>query len=321
MRLRGIEFGNVWNASGGRNFFPDAGYPFHRWLKPFGLDYSGSTFVAKTTTLDPREGNMPMKDDGITPKEFKPACIIVKPFVGVALNAVGLSGPGAFELLKSGRWQKIREPFLLSFMAVGKTPEEREDEARSFAAHVRYHMTGCDAPFGVEVNFTCPNVGLPWEVLAKEIRLSLNHLATLLVPVIPKLNAIMPVGLALEIEQHPACDAIVMSNTIPWGKLPKKINWKELFGTDVSPLATFGGGGLSGTPLLPIVRDWIESARSHGFKKPIVGCGGVLSREDADALLDAGADAIELGSISFLRPWRVAGIIRHVNTRFAQKQS
>ncbi len=321
MRLRGIEFGHAWNASGGRNFFPDAGYPFHRWVKPVGLDYAGSTFVAKTTTLDPREGNMPRKKDGITPKEFMPTCIVVKPFKGVALNAVGLSGSGAFALLKSGRWQKIREPFLISFMAVGKTPEERVDEACSFASLLRYHMAVCEAPFGVEVNFSCPNVGLPWEALAKEIRLSLNHFATLLVPVIPKLNALVPIKLALEIEQHPACDAIVMSNTIPWGKLPKKINWKKLFGSDVSPLADLGGGGLSGAPLLPIVCDWIEAARGAGFKKPIVGCGGILSCEDADAMLDAGAEAIELGSISFLRPWRVAGIIRHVNDRLAKEKS
>jgi len=52
MILRGIEFGNVFNASGARGFFGE-GYVYHRLWRPFGLSYDGSTFVAKTTTLLP----------------------------------------------------------------------------------------------------------------------------------------------------------------------------------------------------------------------------------------------------------------------------
>ena len=114
---------------------------------------------------------------------------------------------------------------------------------------------------------------------------------------------------------HPGCDAIIMSNTIPWGQLPDRIDWKGLFGTDVSPVAKYGGGGLSGKPLLPIVTDWIRGARVKGVVKPIVAGGGILSKADADRMLDAGADAVELGSVAFLRPWRVQGIINHVNAR------
>jgi hypothetical protein len=60
--LNGVDYGRAWNSAGARNFFAN-GYPFHRWLGPLAPDFAGSTFVAKTTTLGPRAGNMPMRDD------------------------------------------------------------------------------------------------------------------------------------------------------------------------------------------------------------------------------------------------------------------
>jgi len=82
----------VWNASGGVGFFGE-GYWFHTYLKSFGLDFSDVTFVAKNTTLEARAGNLPLRDD-LTPRELMPKCIYVKPWQGIALNAIGLSGPG-----------------------------------------------------------------------------------------------------------------------------------------------------------------------------------------------------------------------------------
>src|SRR5208282_391343 len=97
--LRGIDFGNVFNASGARGFHGE-GYWFHRLWRPFGLDYAGSTFVAKTTTLMPRMGNMPIDESG-KPVGMLPDCIVVKPAAGVVLNAVGLSGPGILALTEA----------------------------------------------------------------------------------------------------------------------------------------------------------------------------------------------------------------------------
>lgn len=130
MRLRCIDFGNVFCSSGARNFDGD-GWWYHSFWKPFGLDYTGSTLIAKTTTLEPREGNMPLK--GIKPREFFPSCVKVNFLEGAALNAVGLSGPGAQALLDRGVWDFQPNPYLLSFMAVGKTPSERLEEVLSSA--------------------------------------------------------------------------------------------------------------------------------------------------------------------------------------------
>ena len=83
--------------------------------------------------------------------------------------------------------------------------------------------------------------------------------------------------------------------------------------TESSPLAKYGGGGISGRPLRALVCEWILRLRYAGFTKPINGGGGILSPEDAEHYRQAGASSIFLGSVAVLRPWRVRGIIRRAN--------
>lgn len=336
MILNGIDYGCVWNASGARNFFGEpSAYWFHCPLRPFGLDWRGSTFVAKTTTLEPRKGNMPLGGpSGTTPREWRPKCIRVNWRAGAVLNAVGLSGPGLEALLRDGRWQMRLEPFLLSFMAVDALQVKRLEKARIAAEWIARERYRFRAPFALELNLSCPNVGLSRESLVWEGRETLSvvrrHLPD--VPLLPKINALVPVDAAREIATHPACSALVVSNTLPWGSLPDLIDWRGLFG-EVSPLAHLGGGGLSGAPLLPIVQERVAKAvygttpddllfdlwalhrrkPSDTFPVPIVSGGGVLSKGDAWSMLVVGASAVELGSVAILRPWRVRGIIRSLN--------
>lgn len=318
MILRKIDFGCVANASGARGFF-DEGYWFHKIFRPFGLNFDEATFVAKTITLKPRKGNMALNEDGITPKEWSPNCIIVKPSAGVVLNALGLSNPGAEFLLEQRRWQNRERPFLLSFMAVEDNVEKRLKETKRFVKLFKRNLSGFRVIPGLEINFSCPNVGLKPEKLIKEERQALDIAADLDIPLAPKINATILPEVAAEIANHPACDAIVCSNTIPWGKLPEWIDWMGIFGTGTSPLAHLGGGGLSGSPLLPVLVFWLKSAQRISFPKPIIACGGILSKIDIEKIHNAGASAIQLGSVAILRPWRVASLIKHANEIFAGK--
>jgi hypothetical protein len=316
MELRGKEFGLVLNASGARGFYGE-GYWFHRFWKLLGLNYAGSTFVSKTTTLYARRGNMPLLPGTTTPKEKFPSCIIVKPFKGVVLNAVGLSGPGAGVL---GGWQPgvlPAGPKMLSFMSAQAHPGQRLAEFRYFAELLKEHYLPqwqdfLDEGLALQINVSCPNVGIDSSRLLSEVDVLLREAKHLDLPILLKVNATFPLHTVTQIAQHPVCDGIICSNTIPWGKLPDRIDWSGLFGSMVSPLDHLGGGGLSGKPLLPLVIEWIRGLRAHGVNKPIIGGGGILSCSDADAVFSAGASAIELGSVSILRPWRVRGIIRHV---------
>lgn len=318
MILNGIDYGRVWCASGARGFHAE-GYWFHRPLRPLGLDWRGSTFVAKTCTLEPRAGNMPL--DGTTPREWKPRCITVNFRRGVVLNAVGLSNPGLNWLLREGRWFERTEPFVLSVAATGVSSSPRLNEIDAIASALMHVRSMFHAPFALEVNVSCPNTGHDPAALVAEVAswLDLFHANLPNVPLLPKINVLVPVEAARELASHPGCAGIVVSNTIPWGCQvegvgpgdDRWIDWKGLFG-EVSPLAHLGGGGLSGAPLLPIVADWVNRARRSDFPVPIVVGGGILLADDAGYLFSMGAAAVELGSVAILRPWRVRGIIQAI---------
>lgn len=325
MILRNIDFGPVWGASGVQGFFDGDEYVYHRVLRRLGLlNMRGMTFVAKTMTLGLNDGNMPRLEDGITPRDALPACVHVTPrswWRGHALNKVGLSNPGAAELLRRNVWQSREKPLVLSFMQIASDPTDRErelklklDEMWAFVRLLREARQGFLAPFALQINFSCPNTG-PHAKATLEFILECLDIASILdIPLIPKLAVDTSVIDAATIAEHPACDAICVSNTLPWGSAVGGIDWKELYSSSESPLASLGkpgGGGLSGAPLLRLVEDWIKRFRALCPDTPINGGGGILSPHDAERLINVGATSVFLGSIAFLRPWRVQGTIRH----------
>lgn len=316
--LKGTKWGSVFCASGARGFYGE-GYWFHKLWAPFGLDYSGSHFVTKTTTFDVRPGNMELEGDA-SPRKWLPDCIVVRPCKGVVLNAVGLSGPGSLSLMRRWAYMMDEDPKLrmfVSFMSVAPTRPERTLETQEFTRYFQdlVNKYGKER-FGVQINFSCPNVGLDPKELTSEIHEQLDALMPLHISCLAKFSVTSDVGtITRAVDDHPFCDGIVVSNTIPWGKLPDRIPWKELFGSDESPLKKYGGGGLSGAPLAPLVREWIISARNTGFNKFIIAGGGLLSVDDVRSAFDVGADGVELGSVSILRPWRVQSMIEYANMR------
>lgn len=298
MNLRGIEFGPILGASGLMGFFGE-GHRLHKYYRFIpGYNLEGLTFVAKTTTLKTREGNIKSK------------CVILKFRNGVALNAVGLSGPGSHALFADGRWQERVDPFFISFMSVAENAQLRKNEFKAFKKLFSLYLEkGFSANIGWQINFSCPNVGLDPSALIAEVKEFLRLASFLDVPIMPKFNILTPPQAIKEALQNSVCDAICVSNTIPWGKLPEQINWRNLFGSDVSPLAHFGGGGLSGWPLLSLVCKWVRDARKCGINIPINAGGGILCPDDVDRLKDAGASSVFLGSGMLLRPHRVKKII------------
>lgn len=319
MVLRGIDFGPVLDASGTRGFFGE-GYPYHKVFSHVGLDFSGSTFVAKTMTLEPRAGNMQnLRPNGTMPWwAFRQPCVVVKPLKGVALNAVGLSNLGAKALFLQKVWQKRTQPFFLSFMSIQGTSRERIEELKRFVNLFHIFLPGFSRGVGLQLNYSCPNAGVHHEDLVEEVREGLSIASALRIPLMPKFNVLFPVKAAAEISNDPACDALCVSNTIPWGALPDKIDWYGLFRTSHSPLARFGGGGLSGAPLLPLVAEWVRDARAQGIVKPINAGGGILHPRDVVTLAEADASSVFIGSVAMLRPWRVQSIIREAHIVFGK---
>lgn len=309
MKLRGIEFGNVLGASGVQGFFGDD-YWFHGAMKPFGLNFSGMTFVSKTATLLPRKGNMRLTEQ-YRPRDILPACIKVKPFKGLMLNSVGLSNPGIGLLLGTGRWQSRTEPFLISVMTLAGTTDKRLEELRIIIDTIGFEMDKFSAKFCIQINLSCPNTEHDPSELIAEVAESIEIASSLGVPIMPKFSiASAPIQAIMELNSNPNCDAICVSNTLPFG-------WngvgKDVWGSKISPLEKLGGGGLSGKVLLPLVCEWITRLRDAGFTKPINGGGGILCSDDVYRYHEAGASSIFLGSVALLRPWRVEEIINHAN--------
>lgn len=317
--LREVRFRNVFTASGTLNFFGQ-GWPHHKAYRMIpGFDFSGSTFIAKTTTLSPRKGNMPLNKK-LQPRELLPNCIKVFPFKGVVLNSVGLSGPGAQVLFSAEKWQKRTKPFFISFMAVSETEKQRLEEMELFVFLLEKQLPFFKTHAGLEINVSCPNTEHDPKMLALEARKLLEIFRSRLsIPAILKINALTATASIKEIAASGLCDALSLSNTIPWSQLPDEINWRKIFKTEISPLAQYGGGGLSGWPLLQIVADKVRRLRKSGITMPIIAGGGILCKRDVAVLKNAGADAIAIASVTMLRPWRVKGIINYANQLFGGK--
>ena len=323
---RGVCFGPVSVASGTLNNFGE-GWPYHKQLKrlfPNRFDFSGATLISKTATTAKREGNM-LLDSKFQPIERFPKCIYANPIKAIALNAVSLSNPGIKILLETGIWQSSTEPKFISFMAAdGKTLQERLNETENFANQLKSHEGSFAARYGVQKNISCPNTDHNPAIFVAE---ALEHgfiLRSILgdVPLDLKINAMTPIRAVKEIEDCRIYDSLTCSNTIPWGKMPEWINWEKLFGSNISPLRKRGleqDGGLSGWPLLLIVESWIKEARAYGIRMPITAGGGILYPENVDMMFRAGASAISISSVSFLRPWNVQPIIMRAHQLFGRR--
>ncbi len=321
MKLQGIEFGSAFCSSGTRNF-DGSGWPYHRYLPWRSVDWSGSTLVTKTTTVDARTGHMILKDDGLTPIVFKPDCINVSPLSGITLNSVALSGPGAAAVLQMSALRAHNRPFLFSFMSAEHNAEDRLRDAYKFVHIMRSNWPIAHRPIGIEINFSCPNVAhggkdRHWHDWCEEIRYTLVALSVLGVPLVPNFSVETPPELIKWVMLLPECDAVSVANTLHFSSA--LLDRQKLFGTEISPLARFGGGGLSGPPLFPLLIDWLGLMMREQPTKPLIVGGGVFSKEDVRTIYRLARSivrGVKLGTVGLYRPWRVQGMIREINRLF-----
>ena len=308
----GVDLGPVQDASGVRGFLGD-GYWWHgRFARAVGLDLTRSSFVSKTFTLNPHPGNMPLDAD-VRPVSRFPDCVVTRPLAGAVLNAVGLCNPGAHALMVRGVWQRMTRPFQLSIAVVNQLSWPGPGEqAQMITALVNRDVFL--APVVFQVNASCANTAARPSIdfsmyaqICSELA-ALHGAATLKVSIahdpLEVLRAVTTGRPGLSRR------GVVVSNAIPWRSFGDEIDWGEMFG-ERSPLERYGGGALSGRPLLPLVERWVRRFRalSGSSDVPLCAGGGVMRVDDVDRLADAGADAIFVGSVAMLRPWRVRSIV------------
>ena len=306
----------VTSAPGARGFWGE-GYPFDGMLSHIGKDWAGASLACKTITAGEHAGNMPL-DANSRPKELLPRSVWIDFLHQTVVNAVGLSNLGARFYFEAGHWATWQEPFYLSLGFVGETSAARIEEARRFATMGQYYIPTFAARVALHVNFGCPNTS--WLSTLDEIAITtwvdeiytiLTILEILRIPIIPSFSSLIDLEVLRLVSSHPGCAAFWIGNTVPWNH-PRA---KSLTKGRTSPLIQRGlkqPGGISSPVFFPLTLDVVEAIRNADITQPIITGGGIANIHDAIRLLDAGANAIFLGSIGITRPWRVGPIIQDV---------
>ena len=214
----------------------------------------------------------------------------VHPLPAGMINAVGLQGPGV------DAW--IAED-LPALEAAGATVVASiwgrgvDDYARAatMLAPVASRIAA------IEVNLSCPNLEGRGGIIAHDIEVSSAVVAACGVAGVPLWAKLSPntdriVEVAAAVVAAGA-DALTLVNTVVGLAIDVET---------ARPVLGNGGGGVSGPAIHAVALRAVHDVRKELPQVPIVGVGGISSGTDAIAMLQAGANAVQVGTASFLRP-------------------
>ena len=216
------------------------------------------------------------------------------------LNSVGLQGPGV------AAWAENDLPALAAAGARvvvsiwGRTVGEYARAAELVMAAANTEPGRCIA--ALEVNVSCPNVEDRSRMFAHSAEATARVMAATKcgLPRWAKLSPNVPdvVEIATGALEGGA-DGLTLVNTLLGMALDTETG---------RPVLGAGGGGLSGAPVHPVAVRAVWECRAAFPDTAIVGVGGVQSGRDAVELLQAGADAVQVGTATFRdprAPWQV----------------
>ena len=207
------------------------------------------------------------------------------------INRMGFNNRGMENAVRNLRHRKRRQVIGASLGKNTATPNESAPADylklfRSLYQYVDYFV----------INVSCPNVRnlthLQDKETLKEIlrglldfRRGQNQYRPILLKISPDLTTAQ-LDDVIALMQEGGIDGIVATNTT---------TSREGLATDSRTLADIGNGGVSGAPL---TRRSLETVRYIHEKTegrfPIIGVGGIMTEDDAVAMLDAGADLIQV---------------------------
>jgi dihydroorotate dehydrogenase (NAD+) catalytic subunit len=229
--------------------------------------------VSKAITLRPRRGN-------VQPRLAEtPAGMI---------NSIGLQNIGLDAIVRdvAPLWAAWRVPVIANI--AGESVADYVELAR--------RLDGTPGVSGIEMNISCPNVesGLEFGTdprAAAELTAAVRRKTDL--PLIVKLtpNVTSVVAIASAVADAGA-DALTLINTFPAMRIDVHTR---------RPALGWGSGGLSGPALKPIALRMVYQVAS-ALDIPVIGCGGILTGEDAVEFIMAGASAVQVGTATFLNP-------------------
>lgn len=266
-RKRSLQLANpVMTASGTFGFGLDEPHAFD--VQELGA------LVTKTVTLRPRAGN--------------PQVRIAETPAGM-LNAIGLQNPGVEAVIRelAPRWARWRIPVIVSIL--GATVEEYGELAA--------RLDGVEGVSGIEVNISSPNARQGGMEFGQDAESAVAVTAAVVrattLPVIVKLtpNVTDIVAIARAVVEAGA-DGLCLINTVQATAIDSKAR---------RPLISGGFAGLSGPAIKPLALRMVFQV-ANAVHRPVIGCGGIATGEDAVEFLLAGAAAVQVGTATFVNP-------------------
>ncbi len=231
--------------------------------------------VLKSLTVKPRAGNA-------TPR--------VAETPSGMLNAIGLENPGVDAFLSSYLDQVRR---IVKVPLVANIAGHRVEEYVELAAK----LSGAPGIAALEVNVSCPNVGAgglafgtdPHRLRDLVVAVRQATKLPLWVKLTPNVTDIVA---AAEAALAGGADALTLINT--------------LLGMEVDvesrrPVLANATGGLSGPAIRPVALRMVHQVY-QATGATIVGTGGIADAEDAMKFVLAGATAVSIGTMNFVRP-------------------
>ena len=208
-------------------------------------------------------------------------------------NSVGLRNPGLEQALYELRKLRSEHDFN-ALLNVSLSANSIED----FITLVKAFDEVADM---VELNFSCPHasvgygssIGCDQSIAAQYVRSIKEATTSCKAPLFVKLTPnVQDIGLIAKAVVESGADGLVAINTV--GPI---VHIDPVSGTPILQNKLGGKGGCSGRQVFPNALEAVKAIRlACGDDIPLIGMGGVSEGREAALLIEAGADAVGIGS-------------------------
>lgn len=226
---------------------------------------------------------------------------------GGMINSIGIQSKGINYYLEETipYYEQYSAPLISSISA------ESIDEFAEMSSII----ASVQSVSALELNISCPNLknnGLAFGMSDKVTYQLVDRVREvtdkpLLVKLTPNVTDIQSIALAAE---SAGANSLVIANT-PLAMAIDIHTRRPKIGNIM--------GGLSGPAIKPIIVRQIYQVREVS-RLPIIGCGGIMTSEDAIEMMLAGASAVQVGTANFVSPTAMIDIIEGIQTYMEEHQ-
>ncbi|MFA4999023.1 MAG: hypothetical protein WC514_03350 [Candidatus Paceibacterota bacterium] len=277
--------------------FDGRGWPWEwpwRWLGL--IDPKLFTIVIKTLTLFPRKGNLRRQAPLQVLKFISEKGETINPVLALlnsrlirgVVNAVKLNNPG-FDYWLEHIYPVIVKLGYKVIVSIAGTKEE--------CVKMVMMSHGLKNVVAIEYNASCPNIGPICTESIAETSFAIKDVSDK--PSLIKLGYDQPyLEIAKRVED--AVEAISINT----------VRWETIFPNMPSPLAKYGGGGVSG-PVSQKYNWEMMHILATKTKIPVIG-PGIWEKEDILRVKRLGASAYQFGTIFLPYPWRPTAYVKNL---------